>query len=358
MLVTDDFVCYTESYIHCDDIHERKRGSRMDNQNGYYTQAGGGMGTDPYESPPQGTYGGTAESAQGSSYGGIQQNPYGNPAGGAYVYGQGTGGYGTSPYGMGGMGYGNAPVPEDRFAAKLTCSILEMVSCNLISVIMGIIACVYTVKAHHSHKEGRWQDFKSEAKTSAVCLWVGLGFFVVGILGIAILWAIGDSVSGGLGSAYPYVYVDGTRMDIPSDYDTYEDLGYYLDRSDRFETLAPGEQGLYLMRNDYGDYVMWCWFENSGSYEAYVNECDIIGVDVDIYCDNYERYETSEGLGFFDSRQDYIDTYGRPDDTYMEEDGSELLCWYLGDGSDPVWRVMEVTFMDGRLYDIDVDYRR
>ena len=104
---------------------------------------------------------------------------------------------------------------------------------------------------------------------------------------------------------------------------------------------------------------MWCWFVNNANSEHYASECDIIGVDVDIFCDGYERYQTAEGLGFFDTKDDFIDVYGRPDDTYFnEDDDSELLCWYLGDGSDPVWQVMEVTFMDGLPYDIDIDYRK
>ncbi len=336
----------------------------MDNQNGYYEQRDTDPVENPYEPPAQGpgTYGNPVQASYGSTAGEAGpygQNPgaYGGNAGGG-AYGYGAGGYGNPPYGMGGGVYGSGPVPENHFAMKLTFSILEMLSCNLITMIMGIIACVFTTKANNSHGAGRWQEFKSEAKTATICLWVGLGSFLAFIF-LAVLIGIGMGAWDGAGnSASKYVFVDGERLDIPSDYDTYEDMGYYLGRSDRFETLMPDDHGLYQMRNADGDYVMWCWFENRGNTEEYVSDCDIIGVDVDIYCDNYEYYLTAEGLGFFDTKEDYIEMYGRPDNIYKEDyDDSELLCWYFGDKSDPVWQVMEVTFIDGLPYDIDVDYR-
>jgi hypothetical protein len=320
-----------------------------------YGNASYGTGTGNYGNPSYGTgtgnYGnpsyGTTGSYGGTSYGGGTGN-YGNPAYGAA---------GGQAYSVGGGTYGSAPVPQNSFAMKLTFSILEMLSCNPITIILGIIACVFTTKANGSHKEGRWQEYRSQAKTATICLWTGFGIFLAGVFFVMAVWIINIGDTGISGEEY--VFVEGQRLNIPSDYDTYEDLGYYLGRSDRFETLGPDDIGFYQMWNDDGNCVMWCWFVNNTNSEHYANECDIIGVDVDIFCDGYERYQTAEGLGFFDTKDDFIDVYGRPDDTYFnEDDDSELLCWYLGDGSDPVWQVMEVTFMDGLPYDIDIDYRK
>ena len=38
---------------------------------------------------------------------------------------------------------------------------------------MGIIACVFTCQANSSFREGRYEDFKSKAKTSTILLIVG-----------------------------------------------------------------------------------------------------------------------------------------------------------------------------------------
>ena len=109
---------------------------------------------------------------------------------------------------------------------KLTFSILEMISGNLISLICGIIACVFTCKANTSYKEGKWEEFKSNAKISNIFLWIGLGvclaFYVIVIILIA---AVGLSVlpfvgSGNFGSSVgsgSYDYYD------EQDYNYYDD---------------------------------------------------------------------------------------------------------------------------------------
>ena len=47
---------------------------------------------------------------------------------------------------------------------------------------MGILGCVFTSKANTAYKEGRWEDFKSAAKTATIVLWVGLGGIILSVI--------------------------------------------------------------------------------------------------------------------------------------------------------------------------------
>ena len=109
---------------------------------------------------------------------------------------------------------------------KLTFSILEMISGNLISLICGIIACVFTCKANTSYKEGKWEEFKSNAKISNIFLWIGLGvclaFYVIVIIlivavGLSVLPFVGSGNSGSSVGSGSYDYYD------EQDYNYYDD---------------------------------------------------------------------------------------------------------------------------------------
>ena len=153
------------------------------------------------------------------SQGSGQQN-YGNP----YQNGQQTyGGY--NPYGNVPLDKKGQPL-KNRFGMKLTFSILEMISGNLISLICGIIACVFTCKANTSYKEGKWEEFKSNAKISNIFLWIGLGvclaFYVIVIIliaavGLSVLPFVGSGNSGSSVGSGSYDYYD------EQDYNYYDD---------------------------------------------------------------------------------------------------------------------------------------
>jgi hypothetical protein len=74
---------------------------------------------------------------------------------------------------------------------KLTFSILEIIACNLLSLVMGILGCVFTTKANNAYKEGRWEDFKSAKKTSTIVLWVGLVGVIISIIATIIMVVAG-----------------------------------------------------------------------------------------------------------------------------------------------------------------------
>ena len=203
-----------------------------DNQNPYYQDYGApsqGSGqqennTDPYQNAGNQDYSNPYQSGQqdySNPYQSGQQN-YGNP----YRNGQQTyGGY--NPYGNGNVPLDKKGQPlKNRFGMKLTFSILEMISGNLISLICGIIACVFTCKANTSYKEGKWEEFKSNAKISNIFLWIGLGvclaFYVIVIIliaavGLSVLPFVGSGNSGSSVGSGSYDYYD------EQDYNYYDD---------------------------------------------------------------------------------------------------------------------------------------
>lgn len=76
---------------------------------------------------------------------------------------------------------------KNRFGMKLAFAVLEILSCllcNPITMVLGIVALVLTCVANSNYKRGEVKDFKSNAKVSAILLWIGLAFDVV----IVIIW--------------------------------------------------------------------------------------------------------------------------------------------------------------------------
>ena len=194
---------------------------QQENNTDPYQNAGNQDYSNPYQSGQQ-DYSNPYQSGQqdyGSQYQSGQQN-YGNP----YQNGQQTyGGY--NPYGNVPLDKKGQPL-KNRFGMKLTFSILEMISGNLISLICGIIACVFTCKANTAYKEGKWEEFKSHAKVSNIVLWVGLGvcivvyvivFALIAVAGLSVLPVIGSGSSGSSVASGSYDYYD------EQDYNYYDD---------------------------------------------------------------------------------------------------------------------------------------
>lgn len=309
----------------------------------------------------QQTYGQTNQQAYGQAYGQANQQAYGQ------TYGQAN----QQAYGQN-MGYAMPPVGPDgqplknNYAMKMVFSILEILCCcmgNVVTLAMGIVGCIFSSKANKSYQQGDGQNFKSQSKTANICLWIGLGFVVLQLIVTVISFAIDagkststNSAAGGA-DAEVYVQVDGCEIGIPSTYAELEDMGFSVDSYNAGTTIDGGDFDFLQMTNEDGEYVMWCWFYNDSSTEKAVEECRLIGVDVDSNCENYQTYRTGEGLSFDSTAEDFIEAYGEPGE-HDYEDGRDYYEWYFDNGSDVVWRVMEVTFIDGVLYDIDVDYKQ
>lgn len=200
------------------------------NQNPYYQDYGApsqGSGqqennTDPYQNAGNQDYSNPYQSGQPDYSNPYQsgQQDYGNPyQNGQQMYG------GYNPYGNVPLDKKGQPL-KNRFGMKLTFSILEMISGNLISLICGIIACVFTCKANTAYKEGKWEEFKSHATVSNIVLWVGLGvcivvyvivFALIAVAGLSVLPFIGSGSSGSSVASGSYDYYD------EQDYNYYDD---------------------------------------------------------------------------------------------------------------------------------------
>lgn len=112
-------------------------------------------------------------------------NNYGNY--GNYSNYNGNGGYTN----MGGTVVDrNGKALKNNFGIQLTFSILEMLCCctSCITLIMGIIACVFTCQANSCYIEGRYEEFKSKAKTSTILLIVGGIFAAISIVVNIFVW--------------------------------------------------------------------------------------------------------------------------------------------------------------------------
>lgn len=114
-------------------------------------------------------------------------NNFGNPTYGSTVY--------SSYYGDPYTKVGGTPVDEtgqplkNRFGMKIVFSILEILSCclcNPVSLILGILGCVFTCSANTSYKQGKTEEFKKNAKVSAIMLWIGFAVDVIAI----IIWGV------------------------------------------------------------------------------------------------------------------------------------------------------------------------
>ena len=113
----------------------------------------------------------------------------------------------------------NGKALKNHFGMKLTFSILEMLCCctSCITLIMGIIACVFTCQANTCYKEGRYEEFKSKAKTSTVLLIVGAVFAALAIImNVASLASLGEN---GFMDAFMEEYEKALEEELGTDVD-------------------------------------------------------------------------------------------------------------------------------------------
>lgn len=181
--------------------------------------------TNPYQANGQQDYSNPYQTNGQQDYGNQYQQTYNNGQYSSY-----NGNPYTSYNNYNTYNNGNVPLDKkgqpmkNRFGMKLTFSILEIICCNLISLICGIISCVFTCKANTAYKEGRWEDFKSSAKTSMITLWIGLGGFILEVIVTIISIAVfGFSVA---------TFTGAVLDDDYSYYDDEDDYNYYDDDED------------------------------------------------------------------------------------------------------------------------------
>lgn len=357
----------------------------------------------------QNTYGRQAYGGQFS--GGPQngQNTYGQQAyGGQNGYGQP---YGNQNFGMGSQPLdGNGrPIPN-RFGMKLTFSILEIICCNLISLVCGIIGCVYTTKANNAYNEGKWEEFKSHAKTSAICLWIGLGGFIleiiIAIFVIILSFGIVSEVSrhpeaytyhsneeyddlfdddtfpeetpaepapsepekpspeiipqGGF--VDPEITINGISVTLPLAYEELKGLGFYVDAEDEDYIINIGEYystQIYLDEQDVGS----AYVANMTDSPIALKDGMVFGFWLSEISEDYKDLEIAFANGITDDSTiaDVMAAYGEPDYGYEPDEGENgyrSYQWYQHNDiyDDMDSNSLEIDFYDGEIYDLNIRY--
>lgn len=336
---------------------------------------------------------------QNDEFGEKSQQPYEQQSYEQQAYGQQP--YGQQPYGQFYNG-GYAPLDKNgqplknRFGMKLTFSILEMLACNPISLVCGIVGCIYTTKANTSYKEGRFEDFKSNAKTATVWLWVGLSgvvlLIIVSVLFMLLVFSMlkqeslysYDDISGydssfynyedapivkedeedeqpvvvipGVGYSDPSVMLDGQYIELPLTYPMLIASGFYIDSEDEEYYLNKNEYSYAAFYNSDEEYVGMAYIGNIMDAAAPCKDCVVFGLWLD-----FEDVDVSFGNGINENatKNDLLEAYGEPDYAYESESGDyQCYQWYshselyedLEDNS------IEFTYFGGELSEVNIRY--
>ena len=347
---------------------------------------------------------------------GAQQNAYGqnNFNGQQNMYGQ-------NAYGMPPIDKKGKPM-QNRFGMKLTFSILEILtlfSCNLITGILGIISCVFTAKANTAYKESRWEDFKSAAKTSAICLWVGFaGFIVEFIVWIVLIVVVGFSAASFIGSdatelyndsnydyEYDYDYdsdynyddeedsedseetettlsvtpsnvtagsgitdttitLNGATFTLPVSYSDFKAAGFSISSDDEVYVLNPGYYSSAITLYDAnGNAIGYCAICDNTDAPAALSECMVYGVTLHFadYYDAVGDIVLPNGVTAASTKDEVMTAYGEPDDSYESDDAeydSQDYTWYYHNDAyyDDYNNSLQISYWDGVIDEIDIRY--
>lgn len=351
-----------------------------------------------------------------------EQNTYGQNAYGQNAYSQNTYGQNTYEQNVYGQNYNQEQPPvgkdgkelKNRFGMKLTFSILEIVtilSCNLLTGILGIIACVFTVKADSSFKEKRWDDFKSQAKTSAILLWVGFAGFILEMIVFIIFYAfifsmasvdlddiedyatygenfeyaieesddLDDSyadadteteeketeseasesdnsevaaaseVQAGTGFTDPTITINGATMTFPLSYADFKALGFHISAEDESYVLNTMYYTSVTLYNSNEDVIGYCYLYDNTENSIALSECVVYGVCIqnESYYDVTTDVVLPSGVNMNSSKEDWITAYGTPDYEY-ESDSY--------DSQDYQWYAHNDAYYDDSSNSLEVSY--
>lgn len=329
--------------------------------------------------------------------------------------------YGQNAYGMPPIDKKGKPM-QNRFGMKLTFSILEILtlfSCNLITGILGIISCVFTAKANTAYKESRWDDFKSAAKTSAICLWVGFaGFIVEFIVWIVLIVVVGFSAASFIGSdatelyndsnydyEYDYDYdsdynyddeedsedseetettlsvtpsnvtagsgitdttitLNGATFTLPVSYSDFKAAGFSISSDDEVYVLNPGYYSSTITLYDAnGNDIGYCAICDNTDAPAALSECMVYGVTLHFadYYDAVGDIVLPNGVTAASTKDEVMTAYGEPDDSYESDDAeydSQDYTWYYHNDAyyDDYNNSLQISYWDGVIDEIDIRY--
>ncbi|MCI5874750.1 MAG: hypothetical protein MR012_13890 [Roseburia sp.] len=388
-----------------------------------YGQAYGQPEQQTYGQPEQQTYGQTygqpEQQAYGQTYGQPEQQTYGQ------TYGQSYGqNYGQAGYGMGAAPIGKNGQPlKNNYGMKLTFSILEILcccGCNIVTMIMGILGCVFTSQANSAYKEGRWEDFKAKSKTASILLWVGLGIAVVSLIMNILAWTVGGvgeefmsefeqgyqqgydaamgydddddydddydydydydteieeteteteteavsepvSVTPGDGFTDPTITVNGATVTFPLTYPELVDAGFYIDAEDEEYVVNNNEYYYPTLFDVNGVELGYVYIGNETEGPLAMKDCTVFGFDITSYGLEYSdvTFSLPNGLNENATKEDFFTAFGEPDYEY-ESDSYDHQSYQWYNHSDLYYDSEEnsfsVEFWDGALDEIDMKY--
>ena len=396
--------------------------------NGFEGNAFNG-GQQQYSNPGQNSFEGNTFNG-GQQYNNSTQNGFeGNAFNGGQQFNNGFSGqnaYGQNVYGqqfnMNQPPVGNNGEPlKNRFGMKLTFSILEILtifSCNLLTGIMGIIACVFTTKANNSYKEGRWDEFKSQAKSSAILLWVGFAGFIIELIIVVAMMIFGFSVASiisdelndydygyyddydydyddyddeseetevetetetaetekaaeaattpsnvvpGTGFTDPTVTINGSTVTFPVSYADFKAMGFHISAEDEAYVLNSMYYTSVTLYNANEERMGYCYLYDHTENAIPLSDCMVYGVciEYDSYYDVVTDVVLPSGVTMNSTKEDWVTAYGTPDYEYESDTyDSQEYTWYAHNDAyyDDSQNSLEVSYWDGAIDEITIRY--
>lgn len=327
--------------------------------------------------------------------------------------------YMSAGYNVNGQGMNGAPLDKNgnpmknRFGLKLTASILEMLSFNLISFICGIIGCVFTVNANKAYKEARWEEFKTARKASAISLWIGFGAAIVYLILIigfcmfvyqysdeileysemysdynyedyeevwdedyaqsifgteSIIYEDENAANGntgivisGEGFTTPEITVNGHLIELPLEFADLKEMGFSLDNEEYIINIGEYEYPDLLDEN--GDLIGYVYIANAT--EEPIACKDGVVFAIVLYLDEWQDviadFELYNGITAETTQTELLEAFGSPDNEYAEEYDQYSYAtyeWYMHHPyfEDEIFNSIDFTYVDGQMYEVGMYY--
>lgn len=270
---------------------------------------------------------------------------------------------------------------KNHFTRNLCFSILEILSLNPVTIVCGIVACVFTAKSNTSYLDGRMKDYEAQERGARIALISGLIIFLIVLASVGRIalvdWQVRRQVKEQIKSeeqkerkeripleetklaGYYTFTLEGRTITLPMEYEEFEKLG--------FGTMDEEHINTYFVNPDdsaYGtivsnDELIGDFFVYNRSQEAKpIRECTVERIR--IRGNGLYRPQAEFGPGFtLDSGKDeVVDYYGTPDDGYFPEDDPQYgrFQWHAPDYRDNRVDLLEVVFDGGQIIEVNIAY--
>ncbi len=334
-----------------------------------------------------GNYSSTAENTQDS--GTYNYDAYGNNM------------YDNNTYGNNSYGYNVYEAPmKNNFGIKLTLSILEMLCCctSCVTMIMGIISCVFTCQANSCYQQGRYDEYKSKSTASTVLLTIGAVFAAVSLIFNSINMAlIGDDfwseleyqlsdefgydvdIDSFLDDDSDYFYddeadhplyedfnqitIDGVTVTLPCSYAELESLGFFMNMVDMQEEVPAYSKEYYSISCTKKAYVADIEVVNTDGTPKQAKDCLVSYLNFhyegDAEAELFAGYEFVEGIKMTSTEEDVLEILGNPNYSYFYDDSSygkmSSYTWYY-EHTQGYMSYISMYFYDGVIDSIGIQH--